>query len=1535
MSQQSGAPPIPPPPPTATPGGHGVRYSPSPVHTPPRSREQSPHRQALRDPFMASHENLNVPGNYGGNTLNPPGPGSFTTGSNYGTAPSSPFESPAHQFGGSFNQTGYNQASQSYAPTPYGTAGGRSTSAVQLNDFGPVDHSSTGHGRYEHDESEENRPLNEGAGFSGGFYPPPSVGGRYGAPSPQPTVSSVDAGWRKRQTIKRGKTKRVKLTKGNFISEYPVPTAVLNATESKWKNATNTTEFSHMRYTAATVDPDEFEPDSGWKLRQVLYNRPTELLIAVTSYNEDKILYSRTLHGVMVNIRDICKTKQRIPGWQRITVALIVDGLEPMDKSVLDILATVGVYQDGIMKKQIDGKDTVAHIFEYTTQISIDATPSLVLPHGDDTNNLVPVQIILVIKAKNQKKINSHRWLFNAIGRQLQPEVCVLIDAGTKPGHKSIFHLWDAFYNDPNLGGACGEIHAMLKGGKKLLNPLVAAQNFEYKMSNILDKPLESSFGYVSVLPGAFSAYRYRAIQGRPLDQYFHGDHSMADRLGKKGIYGMGIFTKNMFLAEDRILCFELVAKENAQWTLTYVKPSKAETDVPESAAELIGQRRRWLNGSFAASVYALWNFFSIYKSSHGMIRMFFFHLQALYNLFNLLFTWFALANLWLTFSIIIDLLADQHQSSPFFMFGTATVTGYANLTLKWIYLAFLALQFVLALGNRPKGERFMHDVSWGTKGSDKADPLPSLSSNKGKDDAPATVEDVEKPQEDIDIAFQETVDRAVKKPEAKEVDERPTMDDSNRTFRTRLVICWMLSNAFLAVLIENINGPRPAGVSDAEIDLQLRRRQNTYFKFILWATFGLSFVRFLGVRIFLRVLEDYLADEPFAVLILLRKKEYFPLVPKELAYFILDIPMHITIRKEIAHMSTAVKCKFAVQGLNFRHPITNSSTIDDDDDDDDDYYWARIVKPSELMDMLNTTHPPNSRLLHQSWKDEHPPEKFLRWSRQWRKLHGSDWGYVLWTDKDNRRLVEQFYPEYLKTYDALPREIYRADMARNMYMHRFGGIYADLDLVPLSPISQHLPVFLSTARPPVHIAYVGHMSGDEFEHSIPNAFMASIPAGHPFWKKPLHFVQQHIGSEKYNRQPEALTGPVALRTCVKQWESERDQRHGEGNFDQVAVLENGKIYPFSWWDSPFKDQLDIVYCLMSSAKYSRVAAYELEEEGRGNGDRVNEAYRNANTSNYHWQRARNLLSGPRWLRDKSSSYSQHKKAIRIGLAFFVVLVIAAVAFTPNPVSGSITEKIEDMDGEFGACPRLLGPSEGVGESTPNNDPHADQSQWSEMMLPSRLMELVDQGKPFPHRIIHQSWKTRDLPPHFQKWSNDWRRIHGKGWTYVLWTDEDNRQLIQKYYPEYLETYNSLPREIYRADMIRNVYMHKFGGIYADLDLRPLSPIDAHITEFISSEDSDKPLAFVGHMGDDNFEHSIPNAFMATTKPGHPFWFKPLEYVSKHQNEHAYNEAPEKLTGPVALRDCVKQWQASEGNHMELRVLENGKVGYSRSPSSK
>jgi len=42
--------------------------------------------------------------------------------------------------------------------------------------------------------------------------------------------------------------------------------------------------------------------------------------------------------------------------------------------------------------------------------------------------------------------------------------------------------------------------------------------------------------------------YPSRAILGRPLQQYFKGDHSLTSRLGYDGMRGMTIFQKNMFL---------------------------------------------------------------------------------------------------------------------------------------------------------------------------------------------------------------------------------------------------------------------------------------------------------------------------------------------------------------------------------------------------------------------------------------------------------------------------------------------------------------------------------------------------------------------------------------------------------------------------------------------------------------------------------------------------------------------------------------------------------------------------------------------------------------------------------------------------------------------------------------------------------------------------------------------------------------------------------------------------------------------------
>ncbi|GMM49629.1 hypothetical protein DASB73_005870 [Starmerella bacillaris] len=541
----------------------------------------------------------------------------------------------------------------------------------------------------------------------------------------QTEQEQTERNWARRQNLsllKRANTRKVGLIQGQvFRTEYPVPSAVRLSILPEYVGY-DSTEFSHMRYTAATCDPDDFTPSEGYSLRGLEYGRETELLICITYYNEDKQLLSRTLYGIMQNIRDICRLKRSEfwggpeEAWKKVQVVLVMDGIEPCDKNVLDVLATIGCYQDGVMKRNVNGEETVAHIFEYTTQLCVLPNQKLVRPEENNPDSLPPIQMTLCIKQHNTKKINSHRWVFNAFCPILRPEVVVLIDAGTRPGTKSLLYLWQEFYNNPHVGGACGEIHAMLgKNKRALLNPLVAAQNFEYKISNILDKPLESTFGYISVLPGAFSAYRYRALEGRPLSQYFLGDHTMAERLGDKGINGMSIFRKNMFLAEDRILCLEVVFKRGEKWHLAYVKRSTAETDVPTTIGDLMGQRRRWLNGSFAAGIYSILHFGRVYRSHQNIIRLIALHVQFMYNLLTQFLSWFNLGCYYLTITIIIELAGNPKEfgsqnNDDAFPFSVQA-SSIISLIVNYVYALFVVISFILALGNRPKASTWMYYV--------------------------------------------------------------------------------------------------------------------------------------------------------------------------------------------------------------------------------------------------------------------------------------------------------------------------------------------------------------------------------------------------------------------------------------------------------------------------------------------------------------------------------------------------------------------------------------------------------------------------------------------------------------------------------------------------------------------------------------------------------------------------------------------------------------------------------------------------------
>ncbi|GAB7362949.1 hypothetical protein MBLNU230_g3245t1 [Neophaeotheca triangularis] len=511
---------------------------------------------------------------------------------------------------------------------------------------------------------------------------------------PAPSGKQERRGARQAQMVKR----EVKLINGELILECKIPTILYSFLPRR-----DDVEFTHMRYTAVTCDPNDFV-DRGYKLRQNIgfTARETELLICVTMYNENELDFTRTMHGVMRNISHFCsRAKSRTwgkDGWQKIVVCIISDGRHKVHPRTLDALAAMGCYQDGIAKNLVNQKEVTAHVYEYTTQVSLDAD----LKFKGAEKGIVPCQMIFCLKEKNTKKLNSHRWFFNAFGRALNPNVCILLDVGTKPGPDSLYHLWKAFDRDSTVAGAAGEIKAAKgKNFLALLNPLVASQNFEYKMSNILDKPLESVFGYITVLPGALSAYRYHALQNDeatghgPLSQYFKGET----------LHGQDadVFTANMYLAEDRILCWELVAKRSERWVLKYVKSATGETDVPDAVPEFISQRRRWLNGAFFAAVYSLLHFRQVWATDHTLGRKILLHIEFVYQLVNLLFTFFSIGNFYLTFYFIAGSLADDRLDP--FGHSIGKVVFYI---LRYSCVLLICMQFILSMGNRPQGAKRM-----------------------------------------------------------------------------------------------------------------------------------------------------------------------------------------------------------------------------------------------------------------------------------------------------------------------------------------------------------------------------------------------------------------------------------------------------------------------------------------------------------------------------------------------------------------------------------------------------------------------------------------------------------------------------------------------------------------------------------------------------------------------------------------------------------------------------------------------------------
>lgn len=182
------------------------------------------------------------------------------------------------------------------------------------------------------------------------------------------------------------------------------------------------------------------------------------------------------------------------------------------------------------------------------------------------------------------------------------------------------------------------------------------------------------------------------------------------------------------------------------------------------------------------------------------------------------------------------------------------------------------------------------------------------------------------------------------------------------------------------------------------------------------------------------------------------------------------------------------------------------------------------------------------------------------------------NWERILWTDRSLLDFVAEFYPDFLPIYTQYPKGIMRADAARYMLLHHFGGVYVDLDCECIRSLDSLITEDrIVVSREPVsHEVEQVHWRG--LPYLLFNGTIAS-PANHPFWPHLLKYLEKSSHSEKDVLD---ITGPCIFTSAQLSFEDQKAfsihdpylftpiDRDGKG--DQTESTLSVHHWAGTWW---------------------------------------------------------------------------------------------------------------------------------------------------------------------------------------------------------------------------------------------------------------------------------------------------------------------------------------------------------------------------------
>jgi chitin synthase len=190
----------------------------------------------------------------------------------------------------------------------------------------------------------------------------------------------------------------------------------------------------------------------------------------------------------------------------------------------------------------------------------------------------------------NPLQLEIYHQMKNVIG--VSPsfyEFVLMVDADTEVMRDGLNYLVSSAVHDSKIIGICGE--TTLSNEKDTWVTMI--QVYEYFISHHLIKSFESLFSTVSCLPGCFTMYRIRTVDGKRalfISNEIIADYSVnvVDTLHKKNLLHLG---------EDRYLT-TLLLKHFANFKTKFNPDAHCMTNAPDLWSVLISQRRRWINST-------------------------------------------------------------------------------------------------------------------------------------------------------------------------------------------------------------------------------------------------------------------------------------------------------------------------------------------------------------------------------------------------------------------------------------------------------------------------------------------------------------------------------------------------------------------------------------------------------------------------------------------------------------------------------------------------------------------------------------------------------------------------------------------------------------------------------------------------------------------------------------------------------------------------------------------------------------------------